>query len=194
MELKEQVYSVLIVSSAENFTNAVSSMLPSSEYKPIVHSSNVVSAKRTLAQRSFDFVIINSPLSDDLGAGFAADCVSSGGAVVLMLINSEIHDEVHAKVSKRGVFTLSKPISYQTMRTALKWLETAKELTKKYEKKTTSIEDKMLEIRTVNKAKWILIDKKNMTEPEAHRYLEKEAMDRCISKKAVANEIIEKYE
>lgn len=194
MELKEQVYSVLIVSSAENFTTAVSSMLPSSEFKPIVHSQNIVSAKRTLAQRNFDFVIINSPLSDDLGAGFAIDCVSSTGTVVLMLVNNEIHEEVNDKVAKRGVFTLAKPISYQTMRTALRWLETAKELTKKYEKKTTSIEDKMKEIRTVNKAKWILIDKEKMTEPEAHRYLEKEAMDRCVSKKSVANEIIEKYE
>jgi response regulator NasT len=51
------------------------------------------------------------------------------------------------------------------------------------------MEDKMEEIRLVNKAKWLLISNEGLLEPEAHRYLEKEAMDRCISKKAVAEEL-----
>ncbi|MBR6411066.1 MAG: ANTAR domain-containing protein [Clostridia bacterium] len=32
-----------------------------------------------------------------------------------------------------------------------------------------------------------------MSEPDDHRYIEKQAMDRCISKKAVAEEIIRTY-
>ena len=39
----------------------------------------------------------------------------------------------------------------------------------------------------------VLISKEGLLEPEAHRFLEKEAMDRCITKKAVAEEIIKKY-
>ncbi|MBP5238504.1 MAG: ANTAR domain-containing protein, partial [Clostridia bacterium] len=31
------------------------------------------------------------------------------------------------------------------------------------------------------------------TEPDAHRYIEKQAMDRCISKQSVAEEIIKTY-
>jgi len=32
-----------------------------------------------------------------------------------------------------------------------------------------------------------------LDEPEAHRYIEKQAMDRCISKRIVAEEIIKTY-
>ena len=32
-----------------------------------------------------------------------------------------------------------------------------------------------------------------MSEPEAHRYIEKQAMDRCIAKKSIAEEIIKTY-
>ncbi len=46
-----------------------------------------------------------------------------------------------------------------------------------------SIEDKMKEIRTVNRAKWLLIDQLKMTEADAHHYIEKQAMDSCMSKK-----------
>ena len=53
-----------------------------------------------------------------------------------------------------------------------------------------STEEKMQEIRIVNHAKWILIEHLKMTETDAHRYIEKQAMDRCISKREMAEEII----
>ncbi|MBR6392013.1 MAG: ANTAR domain-containing protein, partial [Eubacterium sp.] len=62
-----------------------------------------------------------------------------------------------------------------------------------FERKTNKIEDKMEEIRLVNKAKWLLISNEGLLEPEAHRYLEKEAMDRCTTRKQIAQEVIEKY-
>ena len=51
----------------------------------------------------------------------------------------------------------------------------------------------MAEIRLVNKAKWILISQLSMSEPNAHRYIEKQAMDRCIAKRTIAEEIIKTY-
>ncbi|MBR2952905.1 MAG: ANTAR domain-containing protein, partial [Clostridia bacterium] len=83
----------------------------------------------------------------------------------------------------------SKP----TMAIALSWLSSAREKLRKTEKKTLSIEEKMEEIRIVNRAKWILIRELKLDEPEAHRYIEKQAMDRCISKRIVAVEIIKSY-
>ena len=66
---------------------------------------------------------------------------------------------------------------------ALSWLVSARERLRKFEKKTLSIEEKMAEIRIVNKAKWILISELKMDEPNAHRYIEKQAMDQCITKR-----------
>ena len=48
----------------------------------------------------------------------------------------------------------------------------------------------MEEIRLVNRAKWLLIEKQNMTELEAHRYIEKQAMDQCVQRKEIALQII----
>ena len=48
----------------------------------------------------------------------------------------------------------------------------------------------MEEIRIVNRAKMLLMQVKSMTEAEAHRYIEKEAMDTGAKKIAVANLII----
>ena len=57
----------------------------------------------------------------------------------------------------------------------------------------SSIEEKMEEIRLVNRAKWLLIENLKMTESDAHHYIEKQAMDRCSSKKEIALGIIKTY-
>ena len=193
MSMEEHSYSTLIVSSAESFNNAMALMLPKASFQPTVNVSTIAAGKRAVAERSFDIVIINSPVKDDLGMRFAIDCSTSCHALVLLLVPNDIHGDVYAKVAPHGVFTLQKPMNKLSMENALRWLLTAKRKLSGAEKKTTKMEGKMEEIRLVNKAKWLLISKEGMLEPEAHRYLEKEAMDRCITKKAIAEEIINKY-
>lgn len=193
MSLKERVYSVLIVSAAEGFNDALSTLLPTSKYSPTNFVSNISAAKRALAERAFDFVIINSPLPDDIGTRFAIDTGSSKETVVLLMVRAELQEEIYDKVAEHGVFVLPKPTSKPTMAIALSWLSSAREKLRKTEKKTLSIEEKMEEIRIVNRAKWLLISELKMDEQGAHRYIEKQAMDRCISKRIVAEEIIKTY-
>ena len=51
----------------------------------------------------------------------------------------------------------------------------------------------MEEIRIVNRAKLLLIEQLKMTEKEAHRYIEKHAMDRCVTRRDIAEKIISIY-
>ena len=191
MSLKERVYSVLIVSASESFNNALSALLPGSKYSPTLFVSNINAAKRALAERAFDFVIINSPLPDNTGTRFAIDTGNSKETVVLLMVQAELQAEIHDKVAEHGVFVLPMPTSKPTMTIALSWLSSARERLRKTEKNTLSIEEKMEEIRIVNRAKMLLMQNQKMTEQEAHRFIEKEAMDRCMKRIAVAQNIIE---
>lgn len=193
MGLKERTYSMLIVSSTTGFNSAFTDLLPELRYYPVHTVSNVSAARRALTEKAFDFVIINTPLTDDTGIRFAIDISVSRQTAVLLLVKNDIHSEIHNKVSEYGVFTLPKPVSKPVLLHALRWMESARERLKLFEKKSVSLEDKMAEIRLTNRAKWILISELSMNEPEAHRYIEKQAMDRCISKRSIAEEIIRTY-
>ena len=193
MGLKERVYSVLIVSASKSLNEALLSLLPESKYEPVKLVSSVSLAKQLLTDRSFDFVIVNSPLPDDTGVRFAIDTSRSREAVVLLLVRSELHEEVYDRVVEHGVFTLPKPTSKPMISTVLGWMSSARERLRESEKKTLSIEEKIGEIRLVNRAKWLLIHHLQMTEPEAHRLIEKQAMNRCVSKRTVAQEIVDRY-
>lgn len=193
MSLKEQSYSVLIVSAAEKFNSAMPEILSVPLFSPVNTVNNINAAKRAIGERDFDIVIVNSPLPDDYGLRFAIDTVSSYNTVVLFLARAEQYDDAYNKLAGHGVFLLQKPTARSVLEIASGWLVSARERIRKTEKKTLSIEEKMNEIRLVNRAKWLLISELKMTEPDAHRYIEKRAMDHCISRKQIAEEIIKTY-
>lgn len=193
MNLEERVYSVLIVSAVENFNSSLRALLPDSRFCPVQVETSVTAARQLLLERQYDFVIINSPLPDDIGTRFAIDICSQKSSVALLLIRAELYSAVYNKVAEHGVYVLPKPTSKATMSQAIDWMSATRERLRKLEKKTVSIEDKMQEIRIVNRAKWLLIEQLKMTETDAHRYIEKQAMDNCVSRREIAENLIKTY-
>ena len=191
--MKERVYSVLIVSASEKFQNSLLSLLPEAVYSPIVTTASVGGAERARNQREFDFIFINSPLPDDTGLRFAMDCCGRGGTVAVLFAAADQYDQVCARVSGRGVYVLPKPTPRGSMVRALSWMVTTRERLRGLEKRIQPIEEKMEEIRLVNRAKWVLISELKMSEPDAHLYISRRAMDLCVSKREVAEEIIRLY-
>ena len=193
MNLEERVYSVLVTSASEKFNSALLPLFPESSFSPVHSVSSVSAAQRMFSEHSFDFVVINSPLPDDPGIRFAIDACTAKGTIVLLLIKSELYMDIYDKVVTHGVFTLSKPTSRQALTQAFLWMTSARERLRKVERKTLSIEEKMEEIKLVNRAKWLLINELKMEEPQAHHYIEKQAMNQCITKRKVAENIINTY-
>ena len=126
MSLKERVYSVLVISAAEGFNDALTALLPEARYSPVQFATNVGAARRALAERAFDIVIINSPLPDETGIRFAIDASNSKETVVLLMIRAELQEEVFDRVAEHGVFVLSKPTAKPIITTALSWLSSAR--------------------------------------------------------------------
>ena len=193
MSLKEHVYSVLIVSASESFTSGVLPFLPEATYRPVKNARSVSEAQRLVAERLYDLLIINTPLPDDFGAKFAIDISDKSPSVVLLFVRSDNYHDVYDKVCDFGVFTVRKPLPQQNVSQALDFIKATRERLRKMEKKTVSLEEKMMEIKIVNRAKWTLINSLNMSEDDAHRYIEKQAMDRCLSKRQIAEEILRTY-
>lgn len=193
MSLEERIYSVLVISASGSFNAAMSEMLPSSLYQPVCVTAGLSEAKRVLASRDFDFVIINSPSPNGNETRFAIDCCRSQATVVLLLSRSDVYDEIYDKVTEYGVFTLPKPTPRAMISQALNWMRSTRERLRKLEEKTSSIEERMAEIRVINRAKFLLISELKMTEPKAHHYIERYAMDNCIAKKEAAEMIIRLY-
>lgn len=193
MVFQERTYSVLIVTASERFTDSILPLLPMTDYWPVQTASSVAEARRWLADTEFDIVLINTPLPDDFGMHLAIDICTGSGAGVLLLVKNDHYNEIYSKVVRYGVITLSKPTNRQMVAQNLRILCATRERIRQMQAKQATVEEKIKEIRLVNRAKWLLIECLNMTEAEAHRYIEKQAMDLRISRREAAENIIKTY-
>ncbi len=186
----QTVYSVLTVSANEKFNISLRALLNESRFSPVKTVSSISSARRELLSRGYDLIMINSPLPDGNGIDLAVDICSQSSSGVMMFIKNENFDDVSGVLTEYGVLTVPVPTSVSIINQSLRLLCSTRERMKKVEQKTAKLEEKMEEIRIVNRAKWALIDRYQMNESTAQRFIEKTAMDECITKRAVAERII----
>lgn len=194
MIFQERTYSVLIVTATDSFTEKIMPLLPVTDYWPVTVVRSIGEARRKISETAFDIVLINAPLPDDFGMRLAVDICTGSGAGVLLLVRNDQFDDIYARVVSYGVLTLSKPTSMQMVAQNLRILCATRERMRQMEAKQAPVEEKIEEIRLVNRAKWLLIECLSMTEPEAHHYIEKQSMDRRISKREVAETVIKTYQ
>lgn len=188
--LKSFVASVLVVSATDKITDFLIKTLPQNQFYPMTRVKSCDEAKRILVNKPYDIVIINSPLPDSFGTELAIDIANNYNTGVLLLTNAEVYEQVTYKVENYGVLTLTRPCTSHAVFQSLKLLVATEVKLRVMEERTATLEEKMKEIRLVNKAKSFLIETKNMTESEAHRFIEKSAMDSCCKKIDIANQIL----
>ena len=193
MVFQERTYSVLIVTASDSFVSSVMPLLPVTDYWPVTSVRSVSEARRRIVETDFDIVLINAPRPDDFGMRLAIDICTNSGAGVLLMVKNDLFNDIYAKVVSYGVITLSKPTNLQMVAQNLRILCATRERMRQMQARQATVEEKIEEIRLVNRAKWLLIECLSMPEPEAHRYIEKQSMDERISKREVAENIIKTY-
>lgn len=194
MSEQNSLQSVLIVSAAPKPVEFIRSVLPHGEFSPILTAANAGQAKRLLLDTPVDIVIINAPLSDEYGNRLAVDIVNNYSAGVLILVKPELYEQVAYKMEHYGILTLTKALDRQTLYQTVKLLSATGNKMRQIEENSRRLENKLHEMKAVSRAKGLLIEREGMSEEEAHRYIEKQAMDRCVKKIDIAKQIIKKYE
>ena len=194
MPNENDLQSVLIVSKTDKPIEFIKEVLPKNDFYPILSAANAGEAKRALINSDVDIVIINTPLGDDFGMRLAIDIVTERKSGVLLLVKTELYEEVSYKMEQYGVLTLTKALNRTTLYQTVKLLSATSNKIRRLEENAQRLEKRLHEMKTVNKAKGYLIEFEGLTEEEAHKFIEKDAMDNCIRKIDAAKKIIDKYE
>ena len=189
----KNIYRVLIAGANDRTFDSLRELLPPDSYEAPLRAGSAGEVKRMLLETDVDLVILNAPLRDEFGTQPALN-LSRDNPRVLMLVPAESFDAVCYKVEDEGILTLSKPVSRNGLLGAIKLLTAMRGKLRKLDRQNQALQEKMQDIRTVNRAKWLLIEIKRMTENEAHYYIEKQAMDMRLSRREVAENIIRTYD
>lgn len=186
-------HSVLIVSGTQKGVASITEMLSPREFYPISSASNGGEARRLLLSNSYDLVIVNAPLPDEFGHELAMHAVERTITGAMLIVKSELFEQVCAQVEASGVLTIQRPVAKPLLYQALRLMIATQNRWRRFDNENKKLQTKMEEIRIVARAKCILVEYLRMSEQQAHRYIEKQAMDMRTSKRNVAENILKTY-
>lgn len=185
--------SILVVSGSEQFDAKVRGALPEKGLIFVDKKKTATLARRALLERRYELVIINAPLTDEMGYDLAMDIVEEYGSSVIIATPPEIYDAIWDYVADYGIMVILKPLDPDHISKGIRFLLANQNRVKQYVEQMQKLEDKMEELKLVSQAKILLMEQKHISEKEAHRLIGKEAMDHGVSRKMVARSIIDTY-
>ncbi len=185
---------VLIVSSAPKEGQEAARLLQGQGYERLLLISGGNQARRKLAEADFGLVLVCPPLADENPFTFAVSVAETYDAGVLLLTEWETEETLAADMAGSGVFVVPKAYGDQFFLQALRLAQAYGRRWHNLKQENRLLQQKIQDIRLINRAKLVLIQYLGMTETQAHRYIEKQAMDLRQPRQKVAKDILRTYE
>ena len=161
----------LIVSAGNNANEYLARHIGELGYtRPTIVASGG-EARRRMDTNDYEVIIINTPLPDEFGHELGTDAVQKTDAGVILLAKTGTAEQIADKLQDFGVLVLGKPFTAVQFRQAVQIAASNYKRLAVLRAENAKLLDKIAQLRLVDRAKCYLIEKKGMTETEAHRLI-----------------------
>lgn len=184
---------ILLAGSTEKSRMLLQTLLPPGT-NPLRMCMSGAETRRALGEDDWQLLVINTPLSDESGIDLAIDAASHTATSVLMLVRAELADQVQAQLENYGVFVVAKPVARPLFDQAIRYAAVLRNRLMTVCTEKAKLEKKLADVRVIDRAKCLLIQYRGLTEEQAHRAIEKQAMDTRQTRVAVAQTVIDHYD
>ena len=159
----------------------------------VSETAETSSLKKIFSGKKFDMVFINAPVGGVYGLDIAAAACGYGCGVILAAPSKHC-GEIAKKLGDMDVFILPRPLGkamlLQTFRFVMLTARNEAELSDE----KTRLEQKLQDVKLVDRAKCVLVEVLKMSEADAHRQIQKQSMDRHVPQVVIAQDILKTYE
>jgi response regulator NasT len=142
----------------------------------------------------FDVVIFNLPLEGRFGLEEAANAAKTESVFVMAVAPQKNMEEIMKRLGDSPLMLFARPFSAAALEISLRNVIRMAVKTLSYRGKLIEAEHKISDIKLIERAKFTLVEYLSLNEAEAHRYIQKNAMDRRVKQVEVAKEILRTYE
>ena len=184
-----------IISSNPAITQKTEAVLVNEGFGKIACAVSGSEARRLLSgETEPDLVVINAPLSDEFGQELAEMIAETTSAGIILICGGDVADEIADRVSDSGVNVIARPYTREILQRTIRLVLSARARMAGVKKESADILSRIEEMRTINRAKTTLMKYLKFTEPQAHKYIEKQAMNNRQTRLEVAQRILAQYE
>lgn len=184
----------LLISKTPQSASSLSQLLTAEGYDKIDTFYAAYSAKEAAQDTTFDLICINAPLPDENGIELSRMFAQTTRSSVVIIVPQKSADEVNDLLNPHGVLVIARPINKHLFHHYLQFTDCFRARLLRVEQENERLKGMVEDLKIIDRAKLLLVTCLNMSEDQAHRYLEKQAMDMRTSRVNVAKQVIQTYE
>lgn len=176
---------LLLAKNKDSYSNIVSSF-------SVTHLDNLSEIQEQTLENFYDIILFDSK-------DFSENCqeiallLAKNTKSGILFLSEKNSTKTISQLDLAGIYTICSPTELQIEKAITFLLANQKRLLQ-LQNENIKLQNKLEEMRYVDRAKCILIQYLNMTEQQAHRYIEKQSMDMRQSRLITAQKILKTYE
>lgn len=143
---------------------------------------------------AYQLAVVNAPLEDEFGSKLVKTLYESLDIPSLFLVPGEHTKAMTDFLTELPCFVIPKPVNVNTLEQSIQLSFDAFQKMAILNRKNRSLQEKLDDLKVIDRAKCTLIAVLNMSESQAHRYIQKKAMDERVKPRVIADNILRTYE
>ena len=193
MKLTDRIGAILVIAAKPRIQSSVRSAL-TAKYGRVLTAETVQEARRAVEREKIALMVIFSPLKDEEEIPRLFDMAERRGIAAGYIVGREIYGEAAYRLEGRNVFVVAYPLQMDQVLQLVSFLHQVQKRFWLVLSEQERLQRQVQDIQIVCRVKCLLVEKREMTEEEAHHFIEQEAMNTGLSKREAALKILKELQ
>ena len=193
MKLTDRIGAILVIAAKPRIQSSVRSAL-TAKYGRVLTAETVQEARRAVEREKIALMVIFSPLKDEEEIPRLFDMAERRGIAAGYIVGREIYGETAYRLEGRNVFVVAYPLQMDQVLQLVSFLHQVQKRFWLVLSEQERLQRQVQDIQIVCRVKCLLLEKREMTEEEAHHFIEQEAMNTGLSKREAALKILKELQ
>ncbi|MBQ7535396.1 MAG: ANTAR domain-containing protein [Stomatobaculum sp.] len=189
MKLTDRIGAILVVAAKPRIQSSVRSAL-TSKYGRILTAESVQEARRAIEREKIALMILFTPLKDGEEIPRLLDMADRRMIASVYIVSKEVYGEVVYRTEGRNVFVVAYPLQMDQVMQIVAFLYQVQQRFYMVLGEQERLQKQLQDIQIISRVKCLLVERRDMTEEEAHHYIEREAMNAGLTKREAAMKIM----
>ena len=193
MKLTDRIGAILVIAAKPRIQSSVRSAL-TAKYGRVLTAETVQEARRAVEREKIALMVIFSPLKDEEEIPRLFDMADRRGIAAGYIVGREIYGETAYRLEGRNVFVVAYPLQMDQVLQIVSFLYQVQKRFWLVLSEQERLQSQVQDVQIVCRVKCLLVEKREMTEEEAHHFIEQEAMNTGLSKREAALKILKELQ
>lgn len=193
MKLTDRMGAILVIAAKPRIQSSVRSAL-TAKYGRVLTAETVQEARRAVEREKIALMVIFSPLKDEEEIPRLFDMADRRGIAAGYIVGREIYGETAYRLEGRNVFVVAYPLQMDQVLQIVSFLYQVQKRFWLVLSEQERLQRQVQDVQIVCRVKCLLVEKREMTEEEAHHFIEQEAMNTGLSKREAALKILKELQ